>query len=94
MTVMASVSERGGRDVGQQLYQRLALARKRGFSALGIAGSSPGVSALLELEGPCVLVVLANTDPPAAGQFMDTTGREIPRAASRGAGEVRLRGGQ
>jgi CubicO group peptidase (beta-lactamase class C family) len=36
---------------------------------LGIAGGSPGVNALLEIEPPYTLVVLSNFDPPSAEQI-------------------------
>jgi CubicO group peptidase (beta-lactamase class C family) len=61
-------------------------------AGLGIAGGSPGVNALLQLSGPYVLAVLANMDPPAAEQFMDTTGRDIMRATGGQPG-VRVGGG-
>jgi hypothetical protein len=51
--------------------------------ALGIAGGSPGVNALVELSGPYTLVALANTDPPAAERLAKTAGRMI-RHAGRG----------
>jgi CubicO group peptidase (beta-lactamase class C family) len=62
-------------------------------ASLGIAGGSPGVNGLLQLEGPYVLAILANTDPPAAEQFMETTGRSILRATGGGQGGVRVGGG-
>jgi CubicO group peptidase (beta-lactamase class C family) len=49
-------------------------------AGLGIAGGSPGVNGLLQLDGPYVLAILANMDPPAAERFMDTTGRDLMRA--------------
>jgi CubicO group peptidase (beta-lactamase class C family) len=36
---------------------------------LGIAGGSPGVNALVEIEPPYTLVVLSNYDPPSAEQI-------------------------
>ena len=36
---------------------------------LGIAGGSPGVNALVEIEPPYTLVVLSNFDPPSAEQI-------------------------
>lgn len=36
---------------------------------LGIAGGSPGVNALLEIEPPYTLIVLSNFDPPSAEQI-------------------------
>lgn len=64
-------------------------------ASLGIAGGSPGVNGLLQLEGPYVLAILANTDPPAAEQFMETTGRSILRAggADRGGNHAVRAGG-
>ncbi len=53
--------------------------------AFGIAGGSPGVNGLLVLEGPYTLVVLANTDPPAAERFARTVGRMPARASAGGA---------
>lgn len=44
-----------------------AAAMSAGLS-WGIAGGSAGVNATLELEGPYVLVVLSNLDPPSAEQ--------------------------
>ncbi|HEX3108957.1 MAG TPA: serine hydrolase [Thermoanaerobaculia bacterium] len=44
-----------------------------GFDAkarnLGIAGGSPGVNALVEIEPPYTLIVLSNFDPPSAEQI-------------------------
>uniref|UniRef100_A0A832MNC4 Class A beta-lactamase-related serine hydrolase n=1 Tax=Eiseniibacteriota bacterium TaxID=2212470 RepID=A0A832MNC4_UNCEI len=54
--------------------------------ALGIAGGSPGVNALLISEGPYTLVVLANQDPPAAERFARTAGAMVRRAAAAAAG--------
>ncbi|HUK62466.1 MAG TPA: serine hydrolase domain-containing protein, partial [Dongiaceae bacterium] len=50
-------------------------------AALGIAGGSPGVNALVELSGPFTLVALANLDPPAAERLAKTVGRMVRRAA-------------
>jgi predicted aspartyl protease len=36
---------------------------------LGIAGGSPGVNALVEIEPPYTLIVLSNFDPPSAEQI-------------------------
>lgn len=49
--------------------------------ALGIAGGSPGVNALVEMSGPYTLVALANADPPAAERLAKTAGRMIRRAS-------------
>jgi CubicO group peptidase (beta-lactamase class C family) len=65
-------------------------------AGLGIAGGSPGVNALLVVEGPYTLVVLANVDPPAAERFMRTTGRQLARLVGGGRGPrqvVRAGGG-
>jgi glycosyltransferase involved in cell wall biosynthesis len=48
---------------------------------MAVAGGTPGVNALLELEGPYTLVVLTNLDPPAAEHFSRTIGRLLRRAA-------------
>ncbi|MGH7742003.1 MAG: serine hydrolase domain-containing protein [Candidatus Eiseniibacteriota bacterium] len=53
-------------------------------AALGIAGGSPGVNALLQLNGPYTVVVLANLDPPAAEQFMTSVGRMLRATSPRG----------
>ena len=50
-------------------------------AALGIAGGSPGVNALVELSGPYTLVALANLDPPAAERLAKTVGRMVRLAA-------------
>jgi len=36
--------------------------------AVRFGGGGPGVNAMLELENDLTIVVLANLDPPAAGQ--------------------------
>ena len=61
-------------------------------AGLGIAGGSPGVNGMLQFEGPYVLAILANTDPPAAERFMETTGRDIRRVVGDSGG-VRVGGG-
>jgi CubicO group peptidase (beta-lactamase class C family) len=61
-------------------------------AGLGIAGGSPGVNGMLQLSGPYVLAILANTDPPAAERFMDTTGRDIMRVTGGQPG-IRVGGG-
>jgi CubicO group peptidase (beta-lactamase class C family) len=51
-----------------------AEARKRPFTyaeeGLGIAGGGPGVNAMLESGGHDAMIVLANLDPPIAGQVV------------------------
>jgi hypothetical protein len=52
----------------------------RNFS-LAIAGGSPGVNTLFEVQGPYTLVALANLDPPAAVQLAPTLGHMVRRLA-------------
>ena len=35
---------------------------------MGIGGGAPGINAIIEARGEWVVIVLANLDPPAAGQ--------------------------
>jgi hypothetical protein len=53
-------------------------------AGLGIAGGSPGVNGLLQIEGPYTLAVLANLDPPSAERLIKTSGRMIRRAVHPG----------
>jgi CubicO group peptidase (beta-lactamase class C family) len=62
----------------------------RGAPSFGIAGGSPGVNALFQLDGEYTLVVLANLDPPAAERFSRTAGRMVRRAGNPAKGDVRI----
>jgi CubicO group peptidase (beta-lactamase class C family) len=55
---------------------------------IGVAGGSPGVNALLEIDPPYTLVVLSNYDPPSA----EEVGREARKIVGMGGGERRRRG--
>lgn len=67
---------------------------------LGIAGGSPGVNALVEIEPPYTLVVLSNFDPPSAQEIGQAVRpllgiKEMHRAAARAPeppGEVMISG--
>jgi hypothetical protein len=48
----------------------------------GLAGGAPGVSAALEIDGPLVVIVLANRDAPVAETIAAAILPEL-RAASR-----------
>jgi hypothetical protein len=75
-----------------------------GFDAkqrnLGIAGGSPGVNALVEIEPPYTLIVLSNFDPPSAEQIGQAVrpllGIKLPEHVRAGApeppGEVMIGG--
>jgi len=60
-----------------------------GHRNIGVAGGSPGVNALLEIEPPYTLIVLSNFDPPSAEEI----GREARKALGIGAGVERKRRG-
>jgi CubicO group peptidase (beta-lactamase class C family) len=54
---------------------------------IGVAGGSPGVNALLEIEPPYTLVVLSNFDPPSAEEI----GREVRKTLGINVGERKRR---
>ncbi len=56
---------------------------------IGVAGGSPGVNGVLEIEPPYTIVVLSNFDPPSAEEIA----REGRRALGIGAGAERKRRG-
>jgi CubicO group peptidase (beta-lactamase class C family) len=56
---------------------------------IGVAGGSPGVNGVLEIEPPYTIVVLSNFDPPSAEEIA----REARRALGVGAGAERKRRG-
>lgn len=60
-----------------------------GGVGLGVAGGAPGTNALLELQGPYTLVILANQDPPVAEAFAETVGRMLAHAAVGAGGAAR-----
>lgn len=51
----------------------------RAGGELGIAGGAPGVNAILESNGTWTTIVLANLDPPAAGQLGTGLQRQLTR---------------
>lgn len=55
---------------------------------IGVAGGSPGVNALLEIDPPYTLVVLSNYDPPSA----EEVGREARKMLGMGGVERKRRG--
>jgi CubicO group peptidase (beta-lactamase class C family) len=57
---------------------------------LGIAGGAPGINALLEINAPYTVVVLANFDPPSAEEL----GRALRGALGMGGREMRKRTAQ
>jgi CubicO group peptidase (beta-lactamase class C family) len=67
---------------------------------IGVAGGSPGVNAVLEIEPPYTLVVLSNFDPPSAEEIAREArktlgiggGREGKRRGPEGPGEVMIGG--
>jgi CubicO group peptidase (beta-lactamase class C family) len=60
-----------------------------GHRNIGVAGGSPGVNALLEIEPPYTLIVLSNYDPPSAEEI----GREARKTLGIGGGAERKRRG-
>jgi D-alanyl-D-alanine carboxypeptidase len=54
-------------------------ASGRAGGELGIAGGAPGVNAILESNGTWTTIVLANLDPPAAGQLGTSIQRQLTR---------------
>jgi CubicO group peptidase (beta-lactamase class C family) len=52
-----------------------------GGGGIGIAGGAPGINATLEAEGPYVIAVMANLDPPAAERLAGTIRRWLPEGA-------------
>jgi CubicO group peptidase (beta-lactamase class C family) len=72
--------------------ERRLMTDSTGF---GVAGGSPGVNALLQVEGPYTLAILSNVDPPSAERFARTTGRMLAEAAGLSGGKrVRVGGGR
>lgn len=72
---------------------------KPGARNMGVAGGSPGVNAVLEIDPPYTMVVLSNYDPPSAEEVarearktLGIGGRERKRRGSGGPGEVMIRG--
>jgi CubicO group peptidase (beta-lactamase class C family) len=66
---------------------------------IGVAGGSPGVNALLEIEPPYTLVVLSNYDPPSAEEIarearktLGIGGMERKRRGPEAPGEVLIGG--
>ena len=47
---------------------------------MGVAGGGPGVHAVLESDGSTTIIVLANMDPPVAGQVARQLGRAFDQA--------------
>ncbi|HEV7574038.1 MAG TPA: serine hydrolase [Thermoanaerobaculia bacterium] len=56
---------------------------------IGVAGGSPGVNAVLEIEPPYTVIVMSNFDPPAAMEI----GAEVRKILGIGGGERRQRRG-
>jgi CubicO group peptidase (beta-lactamase class C family) len=66
---------------------------------IGVAGGSPGVNAVLEIEPPYTVIVMSNFDPPAAMEvgaearkILGIGGERGPRRGGEGPGEVLIRG--
>jgi len=67
---------------------------------LGVAGGSPGVNALLEIEPPYTLIVLSNFDPPSAEQIGESvrpllgiaTEHRVRKVAPEPPGEIMIGG--
>lgn len=53
------------------------------FEAIGIAGGGPGVNAALESDGRASVIVLANLDPPVAGELASQLFPALVRAAGQ-----------
>jgi CubicO group peptidase (beta-lactamase class C family)/predicted aspartyl protease len=70
-----------------------------GHRNIGVAGGSPGVNAVLEIEPPYTVIVMSNFDPPAAMEvgaevrkILGIGGDRGPRRGPDGPGEVLIRG--
>jgi CubicO group peptidase (beta-lactamase class C family) len=70
-----------------------------GHRNIGVAGGSPGVNAVLEIEPPYTVIVMSNFDPPAAMEvgaevrkILGIGGGRVPRRGGEGPGEVLIRG--
>ncbi|HEV7427309.1 MAG TPA: serine hydrolase [Thermoanaerobaculia bacterium] len=70
-----------------------------GHRNIGVAGGSPGVNAVLEIEPPYTVIVMSNLDPPAAMEvgaearkILGIGGERGPRRGGEGPGEVLIRG--
>jgi len=70
-----------------------------GHRNIGVAGGSPGVNAVLEIEPPYTVIVMSNFDPPAAMEVgaaarkvLGIGGDRGPRRGGEGPGEVLIRG--
>jgi CubicO group peptidase (beta-lactamase class C family)/predicted aspartyl protease len=70
-----------------------------GHRNIGVAGGSPGVNAVLEIEPPYTVIVMSNFDPPAAMEvgaearkILGIGGERGPRRGGEGPGEVLIRG--
>jgi CubicO group peptidase (beta-lactamase class C family) len=66
---------------------------------IGVAGGSPGVNAVLEIDPPYTVIVMSNFDPPAAMEvgaearkILGIGGGRGPRRGAEGPGEVMIRG--
>lgn len=70
-----------------------------GHRNIGVAGGSPGVNAVLEIEPSYTVIVMSNFDPPAAMEIgaqarkiLGIGGEREPRRGGEGPGEVMIRG--
>jgi CubicO group peptidase (beta-lactamase class C family) len=70
-----------------------------GHRNIGVAGGSPGVNAVLEIEPPYTVIVMSNFDPPAAMEIgaevrniLGIGGDRGPRRGGEGPGEVLIHG--
>jgi len=70
-----------------------------GHRNIGVAGGSPGVNAVLEIEPPYTVIVMSNFDPPAAMEagaearrLLGIGGERGPRRGGEGPGEVLIHG--